>query len=244
MTGLGQESPNYGLGPSPPATCFYGSWAEDGVYIFKRLKKIKRRRILMCETYTKSTFQCLQVQFGWNGRAPIHLFCVCGCFQVTTTELSSCNRDLWPWKPKCGGDSNNNNLKKEGASLLNQTDQDVGLHLWGCRSGNPDLKGECWWETLGQWGEWTDCYEGCTPLWREWGCLPIDVSLLIRVGVRHHLGIIWVTCQTGAKARVLGSASPVGVGSKWVPRRLGKFMYMWTENTHLRELFVWLFDSR
>ena len=67
----------------------YHLWAKDGVYIFRGLKKIKRRS----ENYMKFKFQWPEVKFYWNRAKFIHLQIVYGSFCAAIAELSSCNRD-------------------------------------------------------------------------------------------------------------------------------------------------------
>lgn len=64
-------------------------WAKDGVYIFRWLKKTKRRR----ENDMKFKFQWPEVKFSWHRAKFIRLQTVCGSFCAAVAGLSSCNRD-------------------------------------------------------------------------------------------------------------------------------------------------------
>ena len=59
------------LGPSL-AHYFYGLWAKNSFYIFKRLKASKEEYLVSLKNYMKFKFQCPEERFHWSTALLIH----------------------------------------------------------------------------------------------------------------------------------------------------------------------------
>lgn len=83
-----------------PTACFVSQWSKSAFYIFKWLKKIKRRTFCNMWKSHDIQIQCPSIKLHYNAGTPFHLCTVYSCSHAPMAELSSWVRDHLAHKAK------------------------------------------------------------------------------------------------------------------------------------------------